>query len=77
MTRPVLLCSNCLLVIPVFVAVVVFKAGLYAAWTCAAVYVVALGGTFFVRFRRGRWKTMRVIEHSPAVDVVEAESGIY
>ncbi len=76
-TRAVLLCSTCLLVIPVYLAVDVFKAGLYTAWFFATAYVIVLGGTFFLRFRQGRWKTMRVIEHNPVVDIVEAESGIY
>ena len=76
-TRAVLLCSTTLLVIPVYLAVDVFGAGLYAAWSFATVYVIALGCTFFLRFRQGRWKSMRVIEHNPVVDVVEAESGIY
>jgi len=76
-TRAVLLCSTCLLVIPVYLAVDVFKAGLYTAWFFATAYIIVLGGTFFLRFRQGHWKTMRVIEHNPVVDIVEAESGIY
>lgn len=76
-TRAVLLCSTTLLVIPVYLAVEIFGAGLYAAWSFATVYVIALGCIFFLRFRQGRWKSMRVIEHNPVVDVVEAESGIY
>jgi MATE family multidrug resistance protein len=55
----------------------IFGAGLYAAWSFATAYVIALGCIFFLRFRQGRWKSMRVIEHNPVVDVVEAESGIY
>ena len=41
---------------------VVFDGGLYAAWIIASLYVVVLGFSFFVRFRGGRWKSMRVIE---------------
>jgi len=76
-TRAVLLCSTFLLVIPVYLSVHVFGAGLYTAWFFATIYVIVLGGTFFLRFRQGRWKTMRVIEHNPVVEIVEAESGIY
>jgi len=76
-TRAVLLCSIFLLVIPVYLAVEVFNLGLYTAWFFATAYVVVIGCTFFVRYRQGRWKTMRVIEHNPIVEVVEAESGIY
>jgi MATE family multidrug resistance protein len=39
--------------------------GLYWAWTFASVYVIALGFTFMLRFRAGKWKTMRVIERAP------------
>jgi len=39
--------------------------GLYAAWSCATLYVFALAICFALRFRGGRWRTMRVIE--PAV----------
>jgi MATE family multidrug resistance protein len=40
--------------------------GLYAAWTCVSLYVILLALTFFVRFRRGAWKSMRVIEAAPS-----------
>jgi multidrug resistance protein, MATE family len=76
-TRAVLVCSISLLVVPVYLAVEVFNRGLYTAWFFASAYVVVIGCTFFLRYRQGRWKTMRVIEHNPVVDVVEAESGIY
>jgi MATE family multidrug resistance protein len=39
--------------------------GLYAAWSFATLYVFALAICFALRFRGGRWRTMRVIE--PAV----------
>jgi MATE family multidrug resistance protein len=48
-----------------------YEWGLYWAWTFASCYVVALGFTFLLRFRSGKWKTMRVIEQGPAVE----ESG--
>ncbi len=76
-TRAVLLFSTTLLVLPVYLAVDVFGCGLYTAWFFATAYVIVLGCTFFLRFRQGRWKSMRVIEHNPVVDVIEAESGIY
>jgi MATE family multidrug resistance protein len=41
--------------------------GLYAAWTCVSLYVILLALTFFVCFRRGAWKSMRVIEATPAI----------
>jgi MATE family multidrug resistance protein len=39
--------------------------GVYWAWGFATAYIFALAATFLLRFRTGKWKTMRVIE--PAV----------
>jgi MATE family multidrug resistance protein len=36
--------------------------GLGWAWTFASAYIIALGFTFLLRFRFGKWKSMRVIE---------------
>jgi MATE family multidrug resistance protein len=36
--------------------------GLYWAWLFLTAYVVVVGLTLLVRFRQGRWKSMRVIE---------------
>lgn len=38
--------------------------GLYAIWSFATVYIMILGSTFYLRFRGGKWKTMRVIEEA-------------
>ncbi|HPO45731.1 MAG TPA: MATE family efflux transporter [Spirochaetota bacterium] len=54
--------SLVVLVLPTYLALVVFDGGLYAAWVIASLYVVVLGFAFFIRFRGGRWKSMRVIE---------------
>jgi multidrug resistance protein, MATE family len=55
-----------ILVLPSFVAITWFSAGVYACWTIASLYVVALGVAFFLRYRKGAWQKMRVIE-MPAV----------
>ena len=49
--------------------------GLYASWAFASLYIAALAGVFLLRFRHGKWKSMRVIEHVPAVapDLVPEE----
>ena len=39
--------------------------GLYWAWAFASLYIILLALTFLLRFRRGRWRTMRVIETIP------------
>jgi MATE family multidrug resistance protein len=63
------------MIAPVYVAVEVVGAGVYTAWTLATLYISALGVAFMLRYRHGRWKTMRVIEHLPAGAVVHEEAG--
>ena len=54
----------CVLVIPTYLAIVVFKYGLMVAWVMASAYVILLGVVFCLRFRGGKWKSMRVIEQA-------------
>jgi MATE family multidrug resistance protein len=64
-TRFVTLATFCLawpiMVLPTFLVV---RAGgsVYWAWWFATVYIFAMAGCFCLRFRTGKWKTMRVIE---------------
>jgi MATE family multidrug resistance protein len=51
-----------ILIIPTYIAVVIFKFGLMISWLIASAYVISLGLAFFFRFLGGKWKTMRVIE---------------
>jgi len=50
------------LVIPTYLAVMVFEYGLMLTWGIATAYVILIGIAFFLRFLNGKWKTMRVIE---------------
>jgi MATE family multidrug resistance protein len=50
------------MMVPVYLAVVVFGAGLYTAWTIVTLYICSLGLAFFLRYRSGKWKKMHVIE---------------
>jgi multidrug resistance protein, MATE family len=50
------------MIIPVYIAVEVMGQGIYTAWALATLYVCALGMAFMLRYRQGKWKTMRVIE---------------
>jgi MATE family multidrug resistance protein len=67
-TRFVTLATFCLawplMVLPTFLVV---RAGgsVYWAWWFATAHIFAMAACFFLRFRTGKWKTMRVIE--PAV----------
>jgi MATE family multidrug resistance protein len=40
-------------------------ASLYWAWGFVTAYIVAMAVCFYLRFRTGKWKTMRVIEPGP------------
>jgi multidrug resistance protein, MATE family len=54
-----------IMVVPTFLVV---RAGgsIYAAWIFATAHIVAMAVCFFLRFRTGKWKKMRVIEAAPA-----------
>jgi MATE family multidrug resistance protein len=67
----ILLLSAVVLVFPAYIAIVVLGYGLNIAWGIGTAYVVVLGFVFFLRFRHGKWKTMRVIEQA-GVDVSPA-----
>ena len=53
------------MIIPVYLAIEVFDAGIYTAWTLVTFYVSTLGLAFMLRYRQGKWKKMRVIESQP------------
>ncbi len=55
------------LLIPAYLAVIVFDYGLMVSWVIATSYVILLGFAFFLRFLNGKWKTMRVIEQAVPV----------
>jgi MATE family multidrug resistance protein len=55
------------LVIPSYIALVIFNGSIYVAWTIVSLYVIILGFSFLRRFLGGRWKSMRVIEEHPVI----------
>ncbi len=55
------------MVIPTFLATIIFHWSLFVSWSFATAYVVLLGLIFLVRFLQGKWKSMRVIEESSHV----------
>ncbi len=70
----IIMASILSLIVPTWLAVDVFKAGIYACWVIASAYVILLSFAFFLRFRSGRWKAMRVIErHASVIPVTIAE----
>jgi len=59
--------SWAILVLPTYLTCVVVKGSIFTAWGFMTSYVILLGTIFFLRFRGGKWKEMRVIEApSPA-----------
>jgi len=60
----IIILSLILLILPTFIALEVMGWGLEAAWTIGLVYIIGLAVVFTLRYREGKWKTMRVIEQS-------------
>jgi MATE family, multidrug efflux pump len=60
-----LLLSWGMMVIPAYILCAHLGAGVYVAWTTASVYCFTVGVSMYRRFRRGRWKSLRVIEATP------------
>ncbi len=56
-----------IMVVPTFV-VVRSGGSIYAAWVFATAHIFAMSVCFFLRFRTGKWKRMRVIEAAPTSD---------
>ncbi|HNW28944.1 MAG TPA: MATE family efflux transporter [Spirochaetota bacterium] len=53
------------LIMPTSAALFILDLGIFAGWTALTGYVMLLGIVFMLRFKGGRWKTMRVIEEAP------------
>lgn len=51
-----------ILILPSFVAITWLSATVYVCWAIASLYVVSLGVAFFLRYRQGKWESMRVID---------------
>jgi MATE family multidrug resistance protein len=55
------------MVVPAFVALTYFDAGIFVLWSFICLYIMLMGIVFYLRFRGGRWKSMRVIEENPEI----------
>jgi MATE family, multidrug efflux pump len=53
-----------LLVLPTYIASWFGTAGFSVAWYAVTAFITVLGLGFMARFQQGRWKSMRVIEHT-------------
>lgn len=54
--------SLVVMILPIYIGVQIFGAGLYYAWSCATGFVFCLFITSYWRYRQGCWKDVRVIE---------------
>jgi MATE family multidrug resistance protein len=61
-TATMAIASFCVMLMPVWIMVEYTNAGLYPVWTCAAAYIFVLNIVFWLRYRGGKWQSMRVIE---------------
>ena len=59
--------SVVVMILPIYIGVEVFGAGLYYAWSCATLFVFFLFASSFWRYRQGRWKKARVIEQTAQI----------
>ncbi|MDJ0815354.1 MAG: MATE family efflux transporter [Desulfobacterales bacterium] len=50
--------------LPIYIGIELYGMGLYYAWGCTVFFISQLAAVTFWRFSQGKWKTMRVIEHS-------------
>ena len=60
-----LIVSWVIMVVPSYLAIMVFGQGLYVTWAFGTAYISLLGFVFLARFLKGQWKSMRVIEEAP------------
>ena len=60
--------SLVVMILPLYIGVQIFGAGLYYSWSCATGFVFSLFVTSYWRYRQGRWKYVRVIEHVKVQD---------
>jgi len=63
--KAIVICSWVLMVIPTYLAIMVFNWHLFVAWGFATLYIIVLGIIFLLRFLQGKWKKMLVIEEIP------------
>ncbi len=65
------LSSILVMVVPTYISMQYFDAGLYVAWGWAMAYIVVLAFGFLARFLTGQWKSMSVINEPTPVAVTE------
>jgi MATE family multidrug resistance protein len=54
------------MILPITISLGFLGWGIYACWIILTLYVISLCSVSFLRYRQGKWKTIRVIEEIPA-----------
>jgi multidrug resistance protein, MATE family len=57
-----------LMVLPTWL-IVKYEGSIYAAWGSASLFIIVIAICFWLRFRTGKWKSMRVIEANPELEI--------
>ena len=65
-----------IMVLPVYISIKYFDGDVKMAFSFVMVYVAALAGGFYLRYRGGKWKHMRVIEPVEATPLGIAEGPL-
>lgn len=60
--KVVVITSLFMVIIPTYLFCVLFNGSIYLAWTFFSLYIIANSFVFILRYRGGKWKSMRVIE---------------
>jgi MATE family multidrug resistance protein len=58
------------LILPTYIALEVFDLGLTAAWSIGLAYMISLAVAYGLRYKTGKWTSMKVIEQPPSPEVV-------
>jgi len=56
------------MVIPIYIGVEILGWGIYACWIILTLYVLTLFSVSLLRYRQGKWKTIRLIDVEDSVD---------
>lgn len=59
-------CAWFLMVLPTWLVWKWYRPDLILSWAFCSAYVIALGFIMLARFRQGRWRSMKIIEHTAA-----------
>jgi MATE family, multidrug efflux pump len=57
------------MVVPTYLAVYVLDWGVYSAWWFLSAFMIILSAVFYLRFKGGKWESMRVIEMPPPLPI--------